>query len=328
MGMLSCGTELCSFVLIGAPTFTTTASKRDGNYSRGAVRCWGSAAVELRPFAATNEGWWRGTSVGNTGTYGGWNGTSVKFFDGAGNWPYALTINGGVWYLAVYNGSGYTQVSSGVGHGTSLVHMCVHWKRDAADGRVELFINDALVATISGNTTLGSSGGVTTVRHGNIGNGSTASNEDINWSECVASTDYLIGRRLCTLYVAGAGAVNTFDAGGATEVDETGIDAGDIATSGTAGQELELALADPYAGLVGAIPNSVALHAWAQRGASGPTSLALGFNTNAAVHYGPDVALDPTFGAVQRIADVNPVTGLPWTMAEAAALAARLKSAA
>lgn len=328
--MLACATELLSFVVVGgAPAFITTAGKFDPNYSRGATRCRGSDTIRLLPFAATTEGWWRGTVVGNAGPFGGWNGTQVKLYDGAGNWPYAITLNSGIFYIAVHNGGGYTQVSTGIAHDPTMRHFCIHWKRDASVGFVDLYINDSLAASISGNTTLGSTGGIVTVEHRNVGNGSTASNEDFNWSECAASTNSLLGTRLATLAVSGAGGVNTFAAGGATEIDEAGIDTGDMATSDTAGQELEVALADLYAGLGPAIiPRSVALHAYARQGASGPTSLALGVNTNSSVDYGSDQAPGASFALVQRIMEVNPVTGVAWTTAEVNALAARIKSAA
>lgn len=129
---------------------------------------------------------------------------------------------------------------------------------------------------------------------------------------------------LRTLAPSGAGASNAWSGGTYADVDDTTLDVGDVMYSSTAAQEASLALADAPAGTFGV--RQVRVHAYAARGTSGPSKLALGVRASSANYYGADQSLDLGWKEVISTWDTNPATGNGWSSAEVTAMELALKS--
>ncbi len=180
-------------------------------------------------------------------------------------------------------------------------------------GSIDIYINLVHVFAFVGDCT---TDGVTELaRHRLGGNGLDA----IYWSETWLDDEDTRAQSLPSWRPVANGNANTFPSSAASNVNEISLDVTTLNQSPTPGQ------IDQYTS--GAVPvgildvKDVIVSAYAQRGTTGPSKLALGVRTNGSNFWGSDQALDIAWQNIQEVFPQNPDTSAEWLRTEIGAAA-------
>lgn len=323
MTILFAGSEMDAFSPSdGAVTETTNALYFDSAFSRASLKIGGSAGV-----AYAESGVWTGQSE----LYYHWACHPTSFFQTFdcfalcdGSTPVLKIVSvvpagPGVGTLQMYylnGGATWTAIGGTVPFSNALTHYDVYLKIDAS-GEVALFSSGTEMT--SGTADLSHLSTVDRARH--------YANYSHNYiSQCLASTESTIGKRLMTAVPSGAGATSAWT-GDYTTVDEAVTNDGDFLNSTTAAQ-VETMVATPVGSMTGYTASAVVVSARAKRGGSGPQNIQMALRSSGTDYFTGTKALGVGYAPVQGIWEEDPATTSAWTSSAAQAAQPGAKSIA
>jgi hypothetical protein len=311
------GAEDHEYVQMGGAAVSTTVGTFRTSNSRCSLACGDGEFYEaIKPYAES-EFWFSACAFGALSS-GGVDGAKMLVFldDGLVERIRVVSNESSTFRVERVNAAGvatkigntfFWPVSTGSG---ILDKLDVHIVYDTV-GSIDIYVNGIYVFAFAGDAT--SDGQTILARHrvGNMGRFNT-----VYWSETWIDQDDTRSRSLIGFDMVANGHANTFDIGSpsVSNINEIVLDDGTLNGASTAG------LIDQYTN--GAVPSgtkdviALVVSARPQRGASGPTKLALGVRTNGTDYWGSDQLLDLAWDNVQEIFGTNPDTGIPWLKSE------------
>jgi hypothetical protein len=175
-------------------------------------------------------------------------------------------------------------------------------------GSIDIYVNLVHVFAFVGDCTTNGVTALARHRLGGQGGGSTW------WSETWIDDEDTRSQSLPSWRPVANGNANTFPGSAASNVNEISLNVTTLNQSDTPGQ------IDQYTS--GAVPTGildvkdVIISAYAQRGTTGPSKLALGVRTNSSDFWGSDQALDIAWQNIQEVFPQNPDTVAEWLRTE------------
>lgn len=210
-------------------------------------------------------------------------------------------------------------VSSAIGAYTQKVGKIDVYIDYAAAGTVRVFWDGSEILTHTGDLLSGGSTSLTafTLRGINYSH--------CYWSEVIVATTDTRALALVTHAPTAAGSSSQWT-GTYANVDEAALSDADLISTTTPEQVASFQVSDLPATNIGV--QAVVVKARAQRdsGGTGPTNLQLGVGSGGTLGFSPDIATPAGFTTVSAIFETNPVTGAPFTVAEANAMEIAVKS--
>ena len=324
MALLFIGGEVEDFVRVGTVSAELSVSGYRTSHARVAVNAhggaWGVNYIRA-PFTASS-------SIGltarvHTGATNISTGQPFLWFASGGSARLRLKANSPsptTLTLESYTSGG---TATALATSTSTIAFSNIYRLDllvsyGAAGRARLWVDGVLFIdtgtmdiTASGSTTLDSA---------NFGNVRTAT-QNAPWSEVIV-TDGEDPRPLSlkTLVPNATGDVTGWTSGAWGDIDEYEASDTDLAVSDTANQVLAVNCTGMPSGGSGLSVRAVKSVAYAARGATGPSKLALGVRQSSTNAFASGVTLDTGYGVVSQTWTTNPVTGAAFTSAEIDAL--------
>lgn len=330
MSILFGGGEFDAFLITGTNWAFSTSNGTtwyDSNYSRGAM--YGVHSDWLTPNFDTDyaEAWAHVRMYPDGNVF---SATDIIEFRNVSNQGVlrlrlssSLTLQ-----LQYWNGATWTNIGATYVYAADAVYVFdVHCKIANTGGLFEFYVNGVLHSSISGDTDVFIGSAIRNCKFNTLSNVNGGVNT-CYMSEIIVCTDDTRSMRLATLAPNGAGTIDQW-VGAYTDVNEIGTynDASYI-SSGTAAQVELFTLTDLSATAQTLDVVGVTLTGRGRRGATGPQNLQAALYTGGAqFNTGslPNVGL--SFATLQQgIWDLNPDTGLAWTIAEVLALEAGYES--
>jgi hypothetical protein len=207
---------------------------------------------------------------------------------------------------------------------STVYQVILHVEAFGAAGTATLYVDGVLVATYTGDLTVGGITDVDQVLRWSEGTG-FGFLAVYYLSEIIVADEDPTTWGVATLAPNGAGFNNDWNNSYAA-IDEVLIADGDMVQSGSAGEASSYALSTIPSGDLSVI--AVCATVRAQRGATGITGILLGVRIGLAVDLDPAVTLTTTFSTIARIMHTNPTTSDPWLIAELPLLQLAIESAA
>lgn len=338
MAILFAGGELESFVVTGSVNNVGTGSSLyDNNFARCAIRSNGSAGSGNSTYADLRADYLEGWAHYELHT----GNTRVNNYV---TWMLATNTSQGVFRIRLTGTSTpvpfaveYWNGSSWVSWGTFqlaannvIYQLDIHWNIADVGGVLEVFVNGAQVFVQTGDTLqfVGATG--RRVYFSSLDNSANANSGA--FSQCLVTSGNQDTRsmKVATLGPNAAGATTQWS-GTFADVDEVGNwNDADYIFSGTTNQVSTFNLADLSATAATLDPLAVVTGGRARKGTGGPQNIQHAIRTGGVDYFS---ANDPTLGTsfgtmVQGIWELNPGTGLPWTVSDINALQAGFKSIA
>lgn len=298
---------------------TTDSGTYDSAYARCSMFSNGNSSAKVSPaFTSVTAGyarvsWYRSNTSGAS---------SFRLYTSAGVSAIRLYYDEPDIKLQYWNGStwvdatGTATVASAV-----LQHQTIAFSVNSATGYLRLYSGSGTLLLDSGSLNLASIANI-----GYVDMPGAFSSADQWHSEVIVADENIIGWRLGTLYLTGAGTTNTFTSGDYTSVDEVTYSLADYLSSAAADQIFLGACNDLDPGSY--VIKGVGVAALARTDGSAPTGLQLALRTNATNYFSATKTLGAGFTANQNIWATNPNTATTWTTADIAALQIGVKSIA
>lgn len=321
MSIVFAGPEIGCFTANDSASYESTSGTRyDSAYARCSMFSDGNSSAKVSPvFASTTEGyinvgWYRsntsGASVLRTYTSGGVAAFRLYYDEPDIKIQY---WNGSAWVDA----TGTATVASAV-----LQLQTIAFKVNNASGYLRLYSGTGSLLLDSGTLNLASIANIA-----QLDLPGAFSSADQDHCEIVVSdvNTNIIGCRLGTLYINGAGATNGMTSGDYTSVDETTYSLADFLSSAAADQVFVGACNDfdPGAGTILAL----GVGALARNdGGGGPQNLQLAVRTGGTTYFSSTKSLGVGYSANVAIWETNPNTGVAWVAADMAAVQIGVKS--
>lgn len=338
MAILFGAGELESFIVTGTTPSAVLSGDFDANFARCSIRSRGSAGSASSTYTDLRadylEGWahWEYFSSVTRDT----NHVIWLLATSTGQGVFRIRITGTgqpiPLILEYWNGSAWTSWGAFTGQASSTRSQYdVHWNIADSGGVVEVFINGAQVATSGVGDTLQFVGA--TGRQVYFSSGDTNNNANSgSFSQCIVTSGNQDTRsmKLATLGPTGAGATSSWS-GTFADIDEIGVwNDADYIFSGTANQVSTFTLANLSATAATLDPIAVTTGGRARKGTGGPQNIQHAIRTGATDYFAAtDPTLTTSFGTmVQGIWELNPNTGLAWTVSDINGLEAGFKSIA
>lgn len=224
--------------------------------------------------------------------------------------------------LSKFNGTTTTQLATEGGTSiapTTTYLLCVQVMNFGAAATVNVYLNGVLVITYTGDVTVSGMSDFDCVLLCRTDGGNLYTSEIV-----VADEDPRGFPGVATLALTGAGATDAWT-GVFSTINGTSIS--DTTPNYTATPDLDqqFNVSDPPAGLY--TVKAVRIAARAAKNGS-PTKIALGYNSGGSVAVGADKALTNVYATYEQIDQVNPITGLAFTLAELTPLQVDVRSRA
>lgn len=324
MAILFCGGEYEDFQITGTVDVQTTTSTYRTAYARCSVQV-NSGSVAVAPFTAGNQ-------IGVTARVQlGVITASVPFlwFSTGGSARLRLRTVATAPTTIILESYTSGGVAATLATSTLTVTNGTLYRLDVlvdyqAAGRVRVWIDGFLFIDWSGDPRVS---GATTLSSVTL---ACAANTNVaRWSEVIV-TDGEDPRPLSlkTLAPNAAGDVAGWSSGGFADIDETTVAEVDLAISDTANQILAVNATGMPTGASGLSIRAVKSIAFAARGSTGPSKLALGIRQSATNGFATGQTLDTGYGAISAMWTTNPVTGAAFTSAEIEAIQLAYRSEA
>ncbi len=319
--------EAFDFVDAGLTWATTSAASFDANYARGYMQIRSAKALGIDLGADQTEVW-----VGLyafTGAAG--NGTNnITLETAAGENLAAVTSPTSSTFASRYatSATAFTNISpTGPRTSTTKYRLLLHYKKVATNqALIEFYQEDVL---ISSATITHAWQGTKLPRWVFIGGGSGSSFPENISEVIITDSEDPRGWRVSTLAPNANGATNDW-AGTYVDIDELGPpEDTDYISSDTAGQVELFGLSNLSVPAQNMGVRAVLLSARSRKGDTGPQNIQPLVRTGGVDYAGADLpGLTSAFLAKRTIWDVNPATGIAWTVSEIQALEAGFKSLA
>lgn len=291
---------------------TATSAFRRSAYARCALRATGSASATdcfLAQFGTTLTSFWHtarwylGTSL-YTNTY-----NPICYYDGTQPRLMICTSSTGQVRITKQDNAG---TRTGLATSTNTLASGQLYKIDVqvssygASGTVNVYIDNVLWITYTGDLTTNSATSLSAFSHG-----SYASSVASYWSEIILGTDDTRNMGLVTLPPAANG--NAFAwSNSYANVDETSIDDTDTCTSSSANDIMQTTVTS--SGVTGnPAVKAVCVSARASKGGTGPQNIQASVRTNSNNYFSSSIALPASYGRVANIWETNPNTSVAWT---------------
>lgn len=335
------GGEDFDFASTGTVAVDTTSSHRRPSLSRCAVQAADGSSYwetgDVTDDAGVTDAWYHAcvwmpsTPVVDVSAFNITH-CPIRICDtsGVARLALAFTVNAGAntvpsaWKVYKIDAAGvFTQlgvaVLSGCFAGSPLVPdlLDIQVSSYGAAGTINIYINNSLVFTFTGDLTTDGNTTISGLRMSGI---ATSTVDDLvkvamSYSEVIISDQDTRFLSLATLTPAADGNADTWTTGGVSNINETVLDDTTTNTSDTAGQIQQYTVTAPPVGSFGVV--AVCVAARAQRGfVAGPTKLDLGTRTAGTDSWSADIDLPVSLQRVQSIFNTNPVTGDAFTIEE------------
>ena len=326
MTVFFAGTEMDAFIPVGAQVLPTTAVERmDTTFSRSSVRTQTFSYMEAN-FAGLAEGWMHVTINIEQFPIALQDEPWVELRD-SGTGQSVLQIDGddGNFNLEYWNGSGFTEITPTINSfltQDTVQKLDFHWKIADTDGVFELYIDEALAASFTGDTLTGGFSQIDQVRLLNTAHDENSNLYNVYFSETIVADVETIGWGLKTLAPNGDGNSTTWT-GTFDDVDDITFNDDTFVSSGTA-EEVELFTIEDLGPSF--TVEAVVVAARSRTAVTGPQNLQMAIRTGGSNFFSSNVPVGTGFAGEQAVWDLNPNTGLPWTNAEIDALEIGVKS--
>lgn len=318
MAFLFIGGELEDFTNVGSVTFDTSTIYNRSAYSRGAVYMQGgNTNFAKASFTAASSIWLTFrlyTLLTSTTTY------PVVVLTSGGNARLQFRWTAGsVWQLEKFDGTTTTVLATATG-GPTMGTTGSPAKFDiqviyGTSGTVKVYGDQVLYLTYTGDTTAGGATTLDGVTFQNPSGGTTTGTRHV-YSEIIVADQDTRPLSVKTLAPNAAGDVTAWTSGAYTDIDETTASDTDLLISETANQVLTVNCTGMPTGGSGLSVRAVKSVAYACRGGSGPSKLALGVRQSSTNSFATAVTLDTGYGAVSQTWTTNPVTSAVFTSTE------------
>lgn len=232
----------------------------------------------------------------------------VQFMDASNNVIAKMVENGSSYELQYYNGSGYTSTGSGPNPASVMNTFDIHVLKGSGTAVIEWWMNGGLIRSVTGATLTGF-GNIAKVRLQWFNDGND------HFSE-VALTDTIrtAGWNVTTRPPTGAGG-DTAGTGAYTDVNEINLDQSAFIQLGTAGDQRSFVRA--ASSLVNSIKGFTVAGNIRRVDATGPQQIKPYLKISGTRYYGTTFALTTTFANYQYTWELNPATGVAFTVSEA-----------
>jgi hypothetical protein len=305
MGMLFAGGELGDFTAVGSPTFSTTASYHDSDYSRGSINISSSLYYIIATLSQTSRQNFLSLQNFTNSTY--WATTILQARDSDGDIVFDITeYSHNDLQLRVYNSSDTlitSDESVDVGVTASTLNRMTYSADLSASGNISFTYAGASLLSVSGDFS-----GCNDIASVYIYAPFTSS---INtFSEVIISTGDIRNARLKTLDLTANGTTQEW-VGDVTDVNAAVTDDAILISSDTASEVATYAASDLSSG---SIPiRAVVVSPRATRGTTGPQNLS-GVVRVSGTNYGQACNQPPEglLGATQAFFETNPDTAAAW----------------
>ena len=325
MTVFFAGTEMDAFIPVGGQVLVSTAASRmDTTFSRSSVKTQTRSYMEAN-FIGLTEGWLHVTVNIELLNSANQDESWIELRDsGTGRAVLQIDSDNGVNNLEYWNGASYTEITPDVNSFLTadiVQKLDFHWKIADTDGVFELFIDEVLAASFTGDTLLGGFSQIDQIRllNTSIENSSLY---NVYFSETIVADVSTIGWHLKTLAPNGDGNSTTWT-GTVDDIDTISFNDDTFISSGTA-EEVELFTIDDLGPIF--IVEAVVVSARSKIAATGPQNLQMAIRTGGSNFFSSNVVVGTGFAGGQAVFDTNPDTGLPWTNAEVDALEIGVKS--
>lgn len=316
-----------AFDVVGTIGFETI--RTDLTLTRGAMVTSGNGDNLRKSVTAVSSGqyWTRSQVHYETSPAGSPSSNRVRIEDSGGvsvvdiNWPSAGAFSQDA-FVRYRNPSNNMQaISQNIGQDISNVVFYMDIKIDFNANTISFFKDDQLLFE-SESLDFTNIPDAETIRYMRIqGFGR------VHVSQIIIANEATINMRVKTLNPDGNGAVQGWDAGDFTDIDDTILDTGTVIESGTAGQEATFTQPG--------IPNDfsdrpirgVSFVATARQNGAGPSNLDVGYRHDGVQFYPGTIPLQAGFISETFFVDINAGTGLPFTVADVNALELAYRSA-
>ena len=332
MAILWCGGEDIDFPVGAGPLTVSSSTGVRAGWSRCTLINNNSAPTSIQqslpfPGGAVTSAWlhsrvfFYGASVSAGRTTAGVTlaGTTKGLFVGVD----AATI--GKAALVTLNGT--TRVQLAVESGTSFVvntssRIDLRILNYGATATVEVYVNQVLVISYSGDVTVS---GMTAFDTVSFGSGYGISS--VHVSEFIVSdTDTRTIQGLVTGALTSNGTTNAWTNPTYTNINAAAVTDATPTYTPTPGQDNQYNITDMPAGAYAVLARKITM-----RAAAGPataTGIKMGYNSGGSIGFGAGASKAPggAYGTHEQLDAVNPVTGLAWTQAEQNALQLNFRS--
>lgn len=320
--------ETEAFQVVGTVTINTNSDNHNALLSRGAMTPAASSHLERSESAiSSGEYWTRGNVIFTTSPAGPNASNMFRILDSGGvtvvdlNWPNAGGGSSDA-FLRFRNSSGVmTNISGNIGPDVSNVLFYMDIEIDFTGNTISIYKNDILLFA-SGSLDFTNIPDAETIKYIRIqGFGF------LRVSEIIIADEQTIDMRVATLFPNGNGAVQGWDAGDFTDIDDLDLNTGDVLESGTVGQEATF--------LQPGIDNSfstrpvrgVSFTPTARENGAGPSTIDIGYRHDGSQFYPFSLALQAGFLSDNFFESTNAGTGLAFTVADVNALQLAYRSA-
>lgn len=311
------GGEDSEYVQMGGGSVSTSSGRFRSAYARCALAAsLGQAHESILPYS--KAAYWFTARVNSTITAAAFDGAiALSFLDGSLVERIRVVGNGGFTFrvekvdsLGAATPIGNTFYWPISGASGILDKIDVHIVNDPT-GSIDIYINGIHAHAFVGDTT---TDGVTTLCRHRLGCASFVS--AWYWSETICSDDDTRSKSLAGFNPVANGNTHNFDTGSpaAANVNEITLDDTTLDGSSSAGQKDQYTVGVIPSGTLDVIAQFISVRA--QKGASGPSKLALGVRTNGTDYWGSDQSLDTAWTNYQEAFLNNPDTGVPWLRSE------------
>ncbi len=306
MTILFVGSEQESFSSVGTVAFETAGTHHDTSMTNGALRV-GNVDTLTATFASNSEVWihWKGyMRVANANA-----GTSVTVSGGGTDLVRIHTYSDASegHDLEYWNGSAWISIQIDALSIATLIDVDLHCNFAVSGGNFTLYQNEQVVATFTGNTTVGGLNADTLVL-----SGTAAGSIDCYYSQVIISTDPTLGWQAETLIATADGAATDWT-GTFADIDEEGLNDDGTLVLGSANTDEQLFILENPTLPSRYTINSLVFSGRSSRGSSGPQNMQFLTRSGTTNYPSANVSgLNLTLSPYQLIQITDPDTGLAW----------------
>jgi len=320
MTILFFTSEDLDMALSGIATFT--GSDIDTNYVRRGVQIGQSGSGLDVNFDTSSDNFYISYQLHHDNpTSGGNDLITFQMFQGA-NEVFRIHPSNGIWRAFTFDGGAQLRDTFTTQPPVNVRRKITIQFHLAVSGSFTVWIGDEQVASFSGDT-IGDTG-ATAVDAAAWRPSNTPSAVNQTISEIVVATEHTINMRVAVLVPNGEGNQTQWT-NGFGEIDDITLSTADRIFTDTVDQ-VEMMNFSDYGGDADLVVKALSATVSAQRGATGPQNLQLGFRENVTEVFSSNKALTEVFTVFKARQDTNPDTSNPWTLAELDSMQAGVKS--
>lgn len=300
----------------------TSAGKFDASYARACFRCILDGSLDASIDTGISTMYMTCRAVFENAAYPSSNRQIFTFRDGGTDVIRLIPVSG-VWTLQTYDSGWISRATFSTLPGANvLVKLTLKVVLHASEGEITAWIGDTEVASWTGDT-IGSTG-ATTLDTIKFRSNAYTSGAEVWYSEIIIADELTINMRVATLVFEADGSHSEWTNGWAN-IDEITENQGDLIQSDVADQR-ELMNLSAYNGSADLIVRRIIVSARAIRGVGGPQNLQLAVRHGTTDGFSSSKALSEIYTTYRDNWDINPDTGVAWTIADLASLQAGVKS--